>query len=142
MGQSGLKKKNKFYAGYLLASVVLLIALGLLGYKITDQAQRQRLIDDEIAILEQEVSKLHTENKELAELNNYFNTTEFKEREAKDKLNLVKEGEQLVLVKGVANEKSEETDLIEGDGRARVIMERSNAYWWWYYFFGLKEERR
>lgn len=125
--------------GYLLASVALLITLGLLGFKIMEQAKKQKMIDDEIAALEQEVLKLNTENKELTELNNYFNTTEFKEKEAKDKLNLVKEGEQLVLVKGVTNEKEDGLDFAEEARKAKIIMERSNAYWWWHYFFGLKE---
>ncbi|HHX58591.1 MAG TPA: septum formation initiator family protein [Candidatus Moranbacteria bacterium] len=139
MRKSALRKKNKFYLGYLLASVALLITLGLLGFKIMEQAKKQKMIDDEIAALEQEVLKLNTENKELTELNNYFNTTEFKEKEAKDKLNLVKEGEQLVLVKGVTNEKEDGLDFAEEARKAKIIMERSNAYWWWHYFFGLKE---
>lgn len=138
MDQIGLKRKNKIYAGYLMASIILMIATGLLGYKIVNQAQKQKMIDDEIATLEREVSRLHLENEELAELNSYFNTSEFKEREAKDKLNLVKEGEQLVLVKGATNEKQAKAET-DKDEKAKIVMERSNVYWWWHYFFGLKE---
>lgn len=121
-----------------MASIILMIATGLLGYKIVNQAQKQKMIDDEIATLEREVSRLHLENEELAELNSYFNTSEFKEREAKDKLNLVKEGEQLVLVKGATNEKQAKAET-DKDEKAKIVMERSNVYWWWHYFFGLKE---
>lgn len=138
MDQIGLKRKNKIHAGYLMASIILMIATGLLGYKIVNQAQKQKMIDDEIATLEREVSRLHLENEELAELNSYFNTSEFKEREAKDKLNLVKEGEQLVLVKGATNEKQAKVES-DKDEKAKIVMERSNVYWWWHYFFGLKE---
>lgn len=135
--QRSKNQQQSFRWGYLVISIPLLAAIGLLGYKIFNQAHQQKMIDDEIATLEATAERLNIENKELAGLNAYFNTTEFKEKEAKDKLNLVKEGEKVVLVKGASVEQEEKQ--AEKDGRAEVVMERSNVYWWWYYFFGLKE---
>jgi hypothetical protein len=86
--------------------------------------------------LEEEIAKLERNNKDLDELVNYLQTDSFKEKEAKEKLNLIKEGEQLVLVKG-NNAKKEE--IVKEKELAEVAIKHSKAYWWWHYFFGAEK---
>jgi hypothetical protein len=90
-------------------------------------------VNREIAELQAEIDKLNQDNKNLQGLIEYFQTDDFKEKETKDKLNLVKEGERLVLIK----EKEIPVETVEEDREVEVTVNRPNYYHWWYYFFGI-----
>jgi len=114
----------------MLLGVALLF---FIGFKYSKEAYKQREVNVEIANLQSEIEKLNQENKNLQGLIEYFQTEEFKEKETKDKLNLVKEGEKLVLIK----EKEISVETANEDDEVEVVVNRPNYYWWWYYFFGI-----
>ena len=72
----------------------------------------------------------------MNELISYLQTDDFKEKEAKDKLNLIKEGEKLILVK--EHELQTESTGEEKEDSAEIIVHHANYYWWWHYFFSIK----
>ncbi len=103
---------------------------------MSHQAEKQNGINDEIAKLQIQANKLEGENQDLKEMIDYLKTDDFREKEAKDKLNLIKEGEQMILVKEdslnseiISEKKTKETEL---------IVHRGNYYYWWHYFFSIK----
>lgn len=114
----------------MLLGVALLF---FIGFKYSKEAYKQREVNVEIANLQSEIEKLNQENKNLQGLIEYFQTEEFKEKETKDKLNLVKEGEKLILIK----EKEVSAENVDENNEVEVIVNRPNYYWWWYYFFGI-----
>ena len=121
---------------YFISVIPLLGILVFIIYKLSDQVYRQKQVDDEVALLENEISKLSSENEDLDELINYLKSNDFKEREAKDKLNLIKEGEELVLVK--ENEAEIQDDQKEEESNTEIVVNRPNYYYWWHYFFSIE----
>lgn len=116
--------------------VALLVIAGFAIYKMSHQAERQDGINGEVTKLQEQIGQLEGENQDLNDLINYLKTDDFKEKEAKDKLNLIKEGEQMVLVKEEGLE--EKTDLVNNGKETELIVRRENYYWWWHYFFSIK----
>jgi len=121
----------------LFVSIVLLIVvIGLVLYKMSHQTKRQSGINEEISNLQSQINLLEGENQDLNELISYLKTDDFKEKEAKDKLNLIKEGEQMVLVK--ENLASFEEKRVPQDRATTLIVRRESYYYWWHYFFSIK----
>jgi len=112
------------------------MALFYISYSIFQQAYKQNQINVEIASLQQEVEDLHQDNQNLLDFVNYIQTDDFKEKEAKDKLNLVKEGETVVLVK--EKEVPIRQEAVVEQKKPELVVNRSNYYWWWHLLFSLE----
>lgn len=107
------------------------------GYHFLKTKQKQVKIDKEILELQEQIDEYENKNMKLEELANYLQTDDFKEKEAKQKLNLVKEGEKVVIVKKSEIEKT--VDSFE-EKKPEIEISRPNYYYWWQYFFGIKPE--
>lgn len=134
--KAGSKKSAFRNLMYVLVAILLLAVLLYITYRLSDQVYRQNQINTEIINLQSEITRLNQENQDLNELVGYLQTDEFKEKEAKDKLNLIKEGERLVLVKEKELQLSQMGDIQERS-QAEVVVHHENYYWWWHYFFNL-----
>lgn len=121
---------------YFLLAGVLLVLLFFVTYKLSHQIYRQNKVNKEVDALQTEINQLDQENKDLNELISYLQTDDFKEKEAKDKLNLIKEGEKLILVK--EHELQTESTNEEKEDSAEIIVHHANYFWWWHYFFSIK----
>ena len=79
--------------------------------------------------LEQEIAKLENKNLELTELLGYLKSDDFVEQEAREKLNMRKSGERVMLVP-----KAENPETLAGpvSGAAEI----KNWRLWLGYFFG------
>jgi cell division protein DivIC len=125
--------KNLFYV---FVAILLLAVLLYVTYRLSNKVYKRNQINKEVMKLQTEIANLNQENQDLNELINYLQTDDFKEKEAKDKLNLIKEGEQLVLVK---EKESQLQEIVEEEkSKTEVVVNHANYYWWWYYFFNLQ----
>lgn len=129
--------------GFLYSLKIRLLVLALLalvsfaGYHFLRAKHKQLEINEEVAELQEQIDDFESKNKNLEQLAQYLQTDDFKEKEAKQKLNLVKEGEKVVIVKKSEIEKTiEEAE----ETKPEVEIDRPNYYYWWYYFFGIKPE--
>lgn len=113
--------KSKFMST--LGAVLILLILFYFG----KQWHKKYLIDQEIRGLEQEISDLEGKNEEILQLISYFETAEFKERQARSLLNLQKPEEFAVALPG-----DEETAV---NGTQTEEQKASNFKHWWNYFF-------
>jgi cell division protein FtsB len=113
----------------ILGMVVLFYAL----YKLSNVIYQQNATEREIMSLQEEIDRLDKENRNMEDMIAYFKTDEFKEKEAKDKLNLVKDGEQVVFLKEKEVIKEEELE----EQKPEVTVDKPNYYWWWHYFFSI-----
>lgn len=120
------------FKGLILGGMVVFFAI---SYSVFKDSYRQNQINLEIAALQDEVKRLNQDNDDLTELISYLQTNDFREKEAKDKLNLIKEGESLMLVK--EKEVAMQEPAAQEDPAPEVIVSRSNYYWWWHYYFSL-----
>ena len=99
------------------------------------EIQRGRQIESEIETLRKEAEEIETSNHNLQEKISYFATQEFQERAAKEKLNLQKSDEKVVIVKpSVSREIIEENsaDNIEENTEKEI----PNYLKWYNQFFG------
>ncbi len=88
---------------------------------------QKRQIDQQIASLEAQAEKIKRDNDQLSGLIQYFNTPDYQEKQAREKLNLKKEGEFVVVLPN-DQEVAAVTQTIEPPAQ-------SNAKLWLNYFF-------
>lgn len=122
-----------FFAFLVLSSFVFFVI-----FRMSHQAEKQNVINDEILNLQKEINQLEGENQDLNEVIGYLKTDDFKEKEAKDKLNLIKEGEKMILVKEEGPD--DELDLNDSKRKTELVIYRENYYYWWHYFFSIKQD--
>lgn len=107
--------------------VLLVVLFGFFSFSLLQEVQRKQAIHDDIARLEDELIKLEGENNQLQSLIDYLKTDEYAELEAKRKLGMKREGEQVILVT-----QEEDVEPIE---TAQFVVPTSNWQRWKLYFF-------
>ena len=128
------KKASSFVKRGLQVFVIFVLLAGIFFVllNIYKSVQKYRIINEEIKKLEDEADKFDQENKKLNKLVQYFSSDDFQEKEIKEKLNLVKEGEKVVFVQD--DDRNLPEDITEEE--AEVKVKHANYYYWWQYFFG------
>lgn len=125
--------KKKFSFAILLFAAGTLVA-GLVGWAASKEAYRNKKIEQAINDLKAEAESVRQENNALEEKIAYFQTPEFQERVAKEKLNMQKPDEQVVFVKPrIGVDSKVETGEILGEEKQGAPVE--NYQKWWDYFF-------
>ena len=92
-------------------------------------------MDQEIGALKAEIAKMDGKGQDLNQLLSYFNSESYLEREAKDKLNLKKEGENVVMVQGAAETVGENNNSTLVTAATSAPVEENNFIKWWNFFF-------
>ena len=127
--ESGLANKVFSFKMFVLASVLIVI---FLGTNLGKEFYRKYQIQKEIDSLKEDINSLEGNNYKLSQLIDYCETKEYKEAQARERFNLGKEGENLVIM----IEPDNSDDKIEkkvDDGK-----ELPNYRKWWNYFFAAK----
>jgi len=89
---------------------------------------QKRVVDREIAKLQDQMERVKKDNEQLSSLIQYLNTTEYQERQAREKLNLKKDGEFVVVLPQGSTSGTEATQT--------EATKASNYERWFNYFFG------
>lgn len=113
-----------FSKGLFFVFVVLLL---FFSFSLLREVKNKSKIKAEILSLEQDITKLDSDNEKLQSLIDYLKTDEYAELAAKEKLGMKKEGEKVILVT------ENEDELV----RSVSVENRpsSNLQLWWNYFF-------
>lgn len=90
-------------------------------------------INQEINNLEQDISQLREENKNLENLIKYYQSTTYKEQEARLKLGYQKQGEKVFIVPKTEEKSAPEQDKKEEKKNSLAV--EPNYLKWWRYFF-------
>jgi len=116
-----------------LISIGALMVAGLVGIASFKESQRSKKIKDMIASLEEQKKTIERENADLKEKIAYFETDDFRERTAKEKLNMQKPDEKVAVVKLSPEEQKEQEfqELQTEEGNSEV----SNPQKWLNHFF-------
>jgi cell division protein FtsB len=119
-----------------IAAFLLLILVSFLSYALFEESYKKSQVKKEIERLRLEAEAIENKNFQIREKIAYLESREFLEKEAKDKLNLQREGENLIVIKpGPLREKSsEEEDFSQKEGGSSGIQ-KTNCEKWWDYFF-------
>jgi cell division protein FtsB len=127
--------KKKFFTSAILF-ILGVFAIGGLLWITTKVVYRDRKIEKEIDTLKQEADKIKNDNKLLSEKITYFETPDFQEKIAKEKLNLQKSDEGVAIIKQSATVGSETKEVnLEVEKDLAVVP---NYRKWWNYFFEYK----
>ena len=106
---------------------VLVVFLGFLSFSLASLFLKNRRMHKEIAALEKKSDVLSQESFKTKKLLEYLHGESFNEKEARLKLNLVRPGEEVVVITGIQQKNSPEF---------APISKKSNLRKWLDYFFG------
>lgn len=131
------KRSEKKVASWLVR-IVAVLGIGLLGmitFALIKETYKKNQVLDEIKQLQTEAARIEKENSQIKEKLAYFDSRDFKEKEAKDKLNLQDPNENLVIIKPSPSKEAvlgtEENDTETQED----IPQISNPQKWLNYFF-------
>lgn len=134
------RKRNSTFKAFMSSKLVLIIGfvlLALISVALTKELMRKHQVNQEIQIVKEEIEQLERRNNELSSLVEYLDTESFKEIQARQSLNLQKEGETAVAIteaQRAPDSESEDIDkALEADREAQ--KKKSNIVKWWEYFF-------
>ena len=108
----------------------------ILTYTYIKVAYKKYQMNEEVASLQMEIAKLRQEKNDLMSSIQSVNDQSFLETEARRRLNLQKEGEQVVFLK--KTEGAESKKLVEQNAtstQTEIDKQESNLSKWWRYFF-------
>jgi cell division protein FtsB len=130
------RKSVKFFSGlFFLAGLGVLV---MIDVSLGKETYRKRQIQKEIENLQTEIQKASQENSELGNLISYFSSQEFQEKEAREKLNLQKDDEKMIVLrKDAAPQNGGETN---GGAKNAETPEDNTPNWkkWLELFFSQK----
>lgn len=125
-----MKKKFSFVVVFFIAGIVLAVFISTSAVR---ESYRSRTIEKEVETLQKEAQRIQNENDAMAQRIAYFETPEFQEKIAKEKLNLQKPDENVIVVKPSVNQESQVAgalDEIVADEHPAPIYQK-----WWDLFF-------
>jgi cell division protein FtsB len=107
------------------ATVILFGSLAVVLFATVKLLTQKYQVDKQIAELQARADRVRGENQKLSELVNYLNTTQYQQKEAREKLNLKKEGEFVV---SLPNKNENTTEYVPP-------TPESNPKKWYNFFF-------
>lgn len=135
------KKPRSFWQRIFYSQIIIFIGIFFIiifSIGISKRMMRKNQINKETEQLRAEIERLEANSKDLNDLLAYLNSNDFIEEEARTKLGLRKDGEQIVIIN---NNKSNNTKAINSSPkvyRPATSKEKSNPEKWRDYFFKVK----
>ena len=123
------RKKNVFpdliFSKFFLVFCLFILIIILVG--VANGTVKNYRVNSDVKGLQDEISRLEKQNQDFGQLVKYLNSDIFIEQEAKLKLGLKKEGENLVVIPDQA--------LPDQSASQKEAKTLSNPAKWWVYFF-------
>lgn len=128
-------KTEKTDGNWLLRAVIFLglVAVALISVAIYKENARKKQVQAEIDSLEKQAEQIRKENASLTDKIAYLGSGDFQEKEAKDKLNLQKPDESVVIIQ--PERSVDNPQEAKEDSRQQVVVKVSMPEKWWKYFF-------
>ena len=120
---------------FFLAGLAVLV---LIGISLGKEVYRKRQIQKEIEGLQSQISQMGQQNGDMENLISYLSSTDFQEKQAREKLNLQKSDEKMIVLrKDVVQPDSQPQDTAVNP---QAPPEDNSPNWqkWWKYFFAAK----
>ena len=114
-----------------------LLAFIWLGLVLTKTIYKKYQLNQEIESLKVEIAKMDKKEQELTKLIDYLGSQDYLEKEAREKLNLKKEGESVLMVSEteLAKELSNSPGQGSAAGSEEKLAAENNLIKWWKFFF-------
>ena len=132
-------KKNfwrRFFLNDKFLAVIGLILLVLISIPLANNLKERRLVNRQIIELENEINSIEGKNSDLQKLIKYLGSDQYAEEQARLKMGLRKEGEQVAIIKEISGRTASENDPNPQAATAKYAAQNSgNPVKWWRYFF-------
>ncbi|MBD3299872.1 MAG: hypothetical protein GF347_00805 [Candidatus Moranbacteria bacterium] len=118
---------------------IVIFSFLVAGYYIVQETYKKLQIKKEVDDLKKQAEELEQGNQKLKGLIEYYKTIGYSEKEAREKLNVKKEGEKVVMIK--SEEKKKESAEQKTANNINENFEKNfnnnmpNPIKWWDYFF-------
>lgn len=89
--------KTRIFSSKFFLFLILLVFIGMV-LSVANVSYNRHLIAKELDALKSEIEKMKSDNKDLSKMIEYYSSQEFWEKEARQKFNLKKEGENVIMV--------------------------------------------
>lgn len=113
-------------------AIIGLIFLLLISLPLARTYSQKKVIEQELAELQANISQYENENSELQEMIQYLESDQSLESQARLNLNLKKPEETVVVIERIENKNSQ-----TGPADLQAKDQRNNLEKWWEYFFGV-----
>lgn len=130
-------KKRSFFIQVITSRLFIVTGIAVLiflGVSIGKELTRKVEIKQRVSSLKNEIASLEKKNTELSDLINYLNSESYREREARLKLGLKKEDEQVIIIPDTSLQNQPEA-ADTSDQSAGTKDSLSATKKWWNYFF-------
>ena len=122
--EKGSFSRSAFINGIGLVVVIYLVAL------LVQTVKRNNDLRGQISSLQASIAELDNERQDLAYKINYYNTDDFREKEARAKLGLQMPGESVIILPPVS------ATATAGTGATTTARSQSNPTQWWNFLRG------
>ncbi|MFA6106899.1 MAG: septum formation initiator family protein [Patescibacteria group bacterium] len=139
------ERNRKNLAGRFFSSRIFLTVLGvsiltLLSFPLAKNLSQRHRIDEEVEKMREEISRIEEKNSGLKELASYLESDQFIEGEARLKLSLKKNGEEVIGIKSSVPETEKEKEPgsvynMPGLNNLPPEKPKTNPEKWFKYFF-------
>lgn len=131
------RENNKKFLAFKIGLMLLLVVAIFIGIALVKETYKKNAIQEEISRLEAEAEKIEKGNLSIQEKIAYFESREYQEKEAKDKLNLQNRGESVIIIRpGISDSYKKEEEIGENTQSIKSENEKNTNYRkWWNYFF-------
>jgi cell division protein FtsB len=137
--KSAIKAPSKYYIRNGLIGLALLLAIGFITKNLFIIFERKYTIEQEKQALTKQVARIKQDSFSLEQIKDYISSSAYQEKEAKQKLDLKKPGEQVVLITPgsiTANLNDQDLVSILRDPQAeKRLPAQTNPERWWAFFF-------
>lgn len=133
-------RKQSWFASKWFLSLVLVIFL-LLAVSLAKEFYRSHQINQEIALLQEEINQLEGKNQEFSEFVEFLKTDVYLEEQARIKLGMKAPGEKVIVLKDGPINENGEVESSSGGEEGLVSKESrftSNRTKWWNYFWAIE----
>lgn len=128
-----MKRNFSIAIAFFIGGIILAVAI---SFSAVWETYRGKRIENEVEKLKEEAEKIKSENNTISQRISYYSTPEFIERISKDKMNMQKSGENVIIVK--QNRNSDE-EIVENEAETLKPQENlPNHIKWWNIFFEYK----
>ncbi len=90
---------KKIFSSHIALSIIGLVIILFISFPLAKNISKQYKINNEIKLLQEEISQLNGKNENLKNLISFLESDQFIDEEARKNLNFKKEGENVVIIK-------------------------------------------
>ncbi len=129
--------KGKLLTGLFLTpyffTLVCLVVVAVIILPVYKNARERLAVNSQVADLQKQISSLEASNNDLTKLEDYLQSDQFVEKEARLNMNLKMPGEHVAVIE---NSDSASGQSADGSAAGNGDTKNSNPIEWWNYFFG------